>query len=122
MSGPDGKAPVAVPLAQAEGKRAGEARPQRLSAEPTIWTKRMLATLETGIKGGNWYSLIDKLYPIATLSAAFAAVKANQGAAGVDHVSIEDDAANLDANLAHLSESLRSGTYRPQAIRRHDGA
>jgi RNA-directed DNA polymerase len=46
-------------------------------------------------------------------------VKANRGAAGVDHVSIEDYAANLDANLAHLSEALRAGSYRPQAIRRH---
>lgn len=119
MSGADGKTPVAVPEAQAEGKRAGEARRRRYGAEPAIWTERMLATLETGIKGGKWYSLIDKLYPIATLQAAFAAVKANDGAAGVDHVSIEDYAANLDANLARLSESLRNGTYQPQAIRRH---
>jgi RNA-directed DNA polymerase len=79
----------------------------------------MLATLEKGVTGGKWYSLIDKLYPIATLEAAFAAVKANQGAAGVDHVSIEDYAANLETNLARLSEDLRAGTYRPQAIRRH---
>ncbi len=41
------------------------------------------------------------------------------GAAGVDHVSIEDYAANLEMNLARLSENLRTGTYRPQAIRRH---
>jgi RNA-directed DNA polymerase len=79
----------------------------------------MLATLETGVTGGKWYSLIDKLYPIATLEAAFAAVKANQGAAGVDHVSIEDYAANLETNLARLSEGLRTASYRPQAIRRH---
>lgn len=118
MSGTDGEAPVAVPRATT-GKRAGEARRQELRAEPTIWTERMLATLETGVKGGKWYSLIDKLYPIATLEAAFAAVRANQGAAGVDHVSIEDYAANLATNLARLSESLRTGTYRPQAIRRH---
>lgn len=118
MSGADGKTPAAVLQATA-GKRAGEARPERLSAEPAIWTKRMLATLEQGVKGGKWYSLIDKLYPVATLEAAFAAVKANQGAAGVDHVSIEDYAAKLDTNLARLSESLRTETYRPQAIRRH---
>jgi RNA-directed DNA polymerase len=119
MSGDDGKSPVAVPVEQSEGKRAGEAGPQRPNAEPPIWTKRMLATLEKGVTGGKWYSLIDKLYPIATLEAAFAAVKANQGAAGVDHVSIEDYVANLDANLTRLSEALRAGTYRPQAIRRH---
>jgi len=118
MFGADGKTPVAVPQATV-GKRAGEARPPRLSAEPAIWTKRMLATLEQGVTGGKWYSLIDKLYPVATLEAAFAAVQANQGAAGVDHVSIEDYAAKLETNLGRLSESLRTGTYRPQAIRRH---
>jgi len=119
MSGADGKTPVAVPLEQSAGKRAGDAGPQRPKAEPPIWTQRMLATLAKGVTGGKWYSLIDKLYPIATLEAAFAAVKANQGAAGVDHVSIEDYAANLETNLARLSETLRTGTYRPQAIRRH---
>ena len=119
MSGSDGKTPVAVPPGQPEGKRAGEARRQRYDAAPAIWTERMLATLETGIKGGKWYSLIDKLHPIATLQAAFAAVQTNDGAAGVDHVSIEDYAANLETNLARLSENLRTGTYRPQTIRRH---
>jgi len=79
----------------------------------------MLAALQQGVKGGRWHSLIDKLYPVATLRAGFAAVKSNRGAAGVDHVSIERYASDLDANLARLSESLRSGTYRPRAIRRH---
>lgn len=79
----------------------------------------MLAALDAGVKGGRWHSLIDKLYPIAPLRAAFAAVKANRGAAGVDHVSIERYASDLDANLERLSESLRTGTYSPQAIRRH---
>ena len=79
----------------------------------------MLATLEQGVRGGKWHSLIDKLYPIATLRAAFAAVSANQGAAGVDHVTIERYASDLDANLERLSVALRNGTYRPQAIRRH---
>ena len=79
----------------------------------------MLATLETGVIGGKWYSLIDKLYPETTLRAAFKAVATNRGAAGVDHVSIEGYAENLEANLARLSAALRTGNYRPQAIRRH---
>jgi RNA-directed DNA polymerase len=79
----------------------------------------MLATLARGITGGKWYSLIDKLYPQTTLRLAFDAVAANRGAAGIDHVGIEHYAANLDANLARLSEALRAGSYRPQAIRRH---
>jgi hypothetical protein len=79
----------------------------------------MLATLAKGVVGGKWYSLIDKLYPESTPRAAFAAVAANHGAAGVDHVGIEQYAENLDANLARLSHALRADTYRPQAIRRH---
>jgi RNA-directed DNA polymerase len=79
----------------------------------------MLATLDKGVTGGKWYSLIDKLYPETTLRAAFKAVAAHRGAAGVDHVSIEHYAETLDDNLARLSEALRTGTYRPQAIRRH---
>jgi RNA-directed DNA polymerase len=79
----------------------------------------MLAALEQGVKGGKWYSLIDKLHSETTLRAAFAQVEANRGAAGVDHVSVGQYAKELDANLRSLSEALRTGSYRPQHIRRH---
>ena len=74
---------------------------------------------QQGVKGGKWYSLIDKLHSEATLRAAFAQVEANRGAAGVDHVSVERYAKDVDANLRRLSEELRTGRYRPQQIRRH---
>lgn len=74
--------------------------------------------LERGAKGGQWYTLIDKVDAWPTLRAAFARVKSNRGAPGVDHVTIAMFAARLDANLAALSRSLRDGTYRPQPIRR----
>jgi hypothetical protein len=111
MSGTDGRTPVTVPGTQSPGKRTGEAEQQQPRAEPTVWTARMLAALEQGVRGGRWRSLIDKLYPITTLRAAFAAVSANQGAAGVDHVTIERYASDLDANLERLSVALRNGTY-----------
>jgi len=79
----------------------------------------MLAALAQGVKGGKWYSLIDKLYPVDTLGQAFTRVATNRGAAGVDHVSVAHYATDLDANLRRLSEELRTGTYQPQAIRRH---
>jgi RNA-directed DNA polymerase len=79
----------------------------------------MLTALEVGVNGGKWYSLIDKVYPEDTLHAAFAQVKENKGAAGVDHVTIAQFARDLDANLRRLSEELRRGAYRPQRIRRH---
>jgi len=86
---------------------------------PEVWTARMLTALDQGVRGGRWHTLIDKVYALTTLHAAFTRVKANRGAAGVDHVTVAMFEARLDANLAALSAALRDGTYRPQAIRRH---
>lgn len=99
-------------------KQAGEIRDRWSWVEPAVWTDRMLRTLETGVKGGKWFSLIDKVSSRRNLEAAFARVKRNRGAAGVDHVTIERYEADLDANLEKLSRTLLAGTYRPQAIRR----
>ena len=79
----------------------------------------MLATLVEGVRGGKWYSLMDKVHADRTLGAAFARVKANHGSSGVDHVTVEMFETALDDNLRGLSEELRTGEYRPQAIRRH---
>jgi RNA-directed DNA polymerase len=78
----------------------------------------MLTALEKGVKGGKWFSLIDKVYALANLRAGFTKVKANRGAAGVDHQTIEMFEARLGENLEKLSQWLREGSYRPQAIRR----
>jgi RNA-directed DNA polymerase len=45
-------------------------------------------------------------------------VKANKGAAGVDHVSVQAYERDLESNLRKLHEALKAGTYRPSAIRR----
>jgi RNA-directed DNA polymerase len=78
----------------------------------------MLTALEQGVKGGVWFSLIDKVYAARTVAAAWQCVKANKGAAGVDHVTVARYDRDLDWNLAHLTQQLRDGTYRPQPIRR----
>jgi RNA-directed DNA polymerase len=78
----------------------------------------MLAALEQGVKGGVWFSLIDKVYSLANLHAAYTKVAANGGAAGVDHVTVEQFDRQLFRNLEKLSAQLREGSYRPQAIKR----
>jgi len=100
-------------------KRAGELMRQWGWVELSIWTERMLTALDTGVKGGKWFSLIDKVTPERTLKIAFQKVADNQGAAGVDHVTIPMFEAHRDDELRRLSDQLRTGTYRPQAIRRH---
>jgi RNA-directed DNA polymerase len=106
--------PTTVP----EAKQVGEVRARWAWTEPMVWTERMLTALEEGVKGGIWFSLIDKVYKPGNLRAAFAQVKANQGAAGVDHQTIEMYEANLETNLGKVAQQLTDGSYRPQAVRR----
>jgi RNA-directed DNA polymerase len=80
----------------------------------------MVSALENGVKGGRWYSLMDKVYAPATLSAAWERVRVNDGAAGVDRQSIERFEARAEQYLAELSTAMREGSYRPQPIRRVD--
>jgi RNA-directed DNA polymerase len=98
--------------------RAGEILDRWSWVEPTVWTERMLTALEQGVKGGRWFSLIDKVHPQRTMFAAYSQVAANKGAAGVDHVSVSMFEERLEENLTRLSEDLRRGEYRPQQIRR----
>jgi RNA-directed DNA polymerase len=99
-------------------KQAGDIRARWGWVEPCVWTERMLTALETGVRGGQWFSLIDKVWDERNLRAAFRRVKANKGAAGVDHVSIEDFEKELDENVAAASRELREGSYQPQPVAR----
>lgn len=79
----------------------------------------MLTTLETGVRGGRWHTLIDKVFAMTTLQDAAHRVLANDGAAGVDHVTTKAFGERQERELARLAERLKNGTYRPQDIRRH---
>lgn len=108
----------AKPTPVLKAKQVGEVQARWAWTEPAVWTERMLTALEVGVKGGIWFSLIDKVYRARNLSAAFAKVKANRGAAGVDHQTIEMFEAHLETNLTRVSQQLADGSYRPQAVRR----
>jgi RNA-directed DNA polymerase len=86
--------------------------------EASVWTDRMLTALENGVQGGKWFSLIDKVYSPANLRSAFKEVARNDGAAGVDHVTIEMFQKGLDQEIDRLSVALKTETYQPQSVRR----
>ncbi len=109
----------AAPLSGASrARQAAEARAPEAWAEPCVWTKRMLAALETGVRGGKWYSLADKVWREDNLRAAFARVAANDGSAGADRVSVAAFGRREEMEIAGLSAELRSGTYRPHPLKR----
>lgn len=86
--------------------------------ERAVWNERMLETLVTGVTGGKWHSLMDKVYRLSNLKAAWKSVAANQGAAGVDQVTLSEFSRNADERLQKLSEALRDGSYKPLPVRR----
>ena len=45
--------------------------------EASIWTERMVSALGNGVKGGKWFSLIDKVIRPATLDIAWQRVARN---------------------------------------------
>jgi RNA-directed DNA polymerase len=78
----------------------------------------MVSALVNGVKGGKWFSLVDKVFRPTTLDAAWHKVAQNKGAAGVDGQSIERFAAQADRYLLELHESLKDGSYRPSPVKR----
>ncbi len=107
--------PAAVP---AGATQAGEIHARWAWVEPTVWTERMLAALEQGVRGGKWFSLMDKVYALPNLRAAFRKVKANAGAAGGDRQTVTMVEQHLEANLERVAAALKAKRYRPQAVRR----
>jgi len=110
------KAPV-VPALATQGAEAGNDRDWSW-VEASVWTERMVSALVNGVKGGRWFSLIDKVMAPKTLEAAWAKVRANKGAAGVDGQSIERFEQQAELYLRELADGLREGSYRPQPVRR----
>lgn len=102
-------------------KQDAETRPRAWGwVETTIWTERMLAALDNGVKGSKWFSLIDKVARSDTLHLAWGKVVRNRGAAGVDGQSVEKFAARAETYLKELEQALKEDSYRPLAVKRVD--
>ena len=86
--------------------------------DPCVWTDRMQATLVRGVEGGKWYSLMDKVGALPTLQRAWELVKSNDGAGGVDGVSIEWFGRDVQTRLSKLAKDLRKGVYKPKSVLR----
>ncbi len=99
-------------------KQGREVPPKWAWTEASVWTERMLVTLETGVKGGKWFSLSDKVRKLENLQAAVKAVVRNKGAAGVNGKTVEEYLLESPERLPKVQEWLKTGTYIPQPVKR----
>lgn len=91
-----------------------------LATPPSI--QKLQTALHVKAKGDpsfRFYALYDKLYRQDVLRHAYAACKANDGAAGVDTEHFADiEAYGLERWLGELAQQLKEKTYQPEAARR----
>ena len=99
-------------------KQGREVPPKWEWTEASVWTERMLETLERGVKGGKWFSLIDKVWKRENLQSAITQVVRNRGGAGVDGRSCEGYLKTAPERLPRLQELLRTGRYTPPPVKR----
>ena len=80
----------------------------------------MVSALVNGVKGGKWFSSVNKAIRPSTREAAWRKVERNKGSSGVDGQSIERFATGAQRYLAELHETLQTGGYRPSPVKRVD--
>lgn len=101
-----------------KAKQGREVLPEWEWTEASVWTERMLATLATGVKGGKWFSLMDKVWKRENLQSAAQAVCGKKGAAGVDGQTAEEYLLKSPERLPKVQAWLKIGEYTPQPVKR----
>ena len=78
----------------------------------------MLTALETGVKGGKWFSLIDKICRVSNLKSSWNKVSSRNSSAGTDGVTISQFEGRIEQELKYIRSKLSSGAYAPSLIKR----
>jgi len=106
-----------------QGQKAKELRPmtrtRSISDKPIGDRPRRLADWlnPTGTK--KVHSLVDKVYKLKNLELAWAKVRRNRGAAGIDKQTIEAFEEDRERLLQRLHDELREQRYQPQPVKQH---
>lgn len=101
-----------------KAKQGREVAPQWEWTEASVWTERMLATLERGITGGKWFSLIDKVWKMENLQSAVKKVAEGKSKQKADGRRCRRYAEASHRKLPSLQAKLKSGQYRPEPVQR----
>lgn len=105
--------------AQGQGELFKRRRGQIPDAERVSILQEKLYQKAKQERGYKFYVLYDKMFIPYFLREAWKSVKSNNGAPGVDGITIEKvEEYGVDGYLKELGEELRKQTYQPQAVKR----
>ena len=62
-------------------------------------------------------TILEQMVSRANMTAAYEKVKSNNGAPGIDNMTVDKLLPYLNKHWHHIKEQLLSGTYTPQAVR-----
>ena len=99
-------------------KQGREVPPRWEWTEASVWTEGMLTTLERGIKGGKWFSLIDKVWKMDNLQSAARKVAAHKSQKKPDGRKCRRYLEESPWRLPRLQDKIRRGGYEPQPVQR----
>ena len=101
-----------------QAKQGTEVAPHWAWTQAEVWTERMLATLERGITGSKWYSLMDKVWKTANLQRAVEQVAQGKSPKKADARKCRRYAEESAQRLPPLQAKLESGQYQPKPVQR----
>ncbi len=101
-----------------KAKQGREVPPQWEWTEAAVWTERMLATLEGGIKGGKWFSLMDKVWKMENMQRAVEKVTKGKSQKKADGRKCRRYAEESDWRLPALQRNIQNGLYEPKPAQR----
>jgi RNA-directed DNA polymerase len=91
---------------------------QRYKAHRKVWSEGMLMSLDKGVKGNKWFSLIDKVWSERTLRLAWEQVQSNAGACGIDGMTVAMFNKDSSRRLLVVNEQLKEDRYQPEPVKR----
>ena len=105
--------------AEAQGELFKRRRGQIPDAERVLILQEKLYQKAKQEREYKFYVLYDKMFIPYMLREAWESVKSNDGAPGVDGMTIDKvEQYGVDRYLKELGEELRKRTYKPQAVKR----
>ena len=108
---------------QTQQKTSEEGWRQKVAVKPQKYAGALSpspAQVELAPRAENHSELLEKTLARENMKRAYQRVKQNGGAPGVDGMDTATLAEYLKTNWATIKEQLRTGTYRPQPVKRVD--